>query len=72
MSNSSLMVIVAGANGQLGRAITERLLERVPADQVGASVRDQERARGLKERGVRVRRGDFIDPASLGHAFEGA
>jgi NAD(P)H dehydrogenase (quinone) len=66
------MIIVTGANGQLGRAVTERLLERIPAGQIGVSVRDPERARGLEEQGVRVRRGDFTDPASLAHAFEGA
>ena len=66
------MLIVTGANGQLGRAIVERLLERVPAAQIGVSVRDPEQARGLEERGIRVRRGDFADAASLAHAFEGA
>jgi uncharacterized protein YbjT (DUF2867 family) len=66
------MIIVTGANGKLGRAIVERLLERVPAEQIGASVRDPEKARGLKERGVRVRHGDFDDAATLAHAFEGA
>ena len=66
------MIIVTGANGQLGRAIAERLLERVPAEQIGVSVRNPEKARGLEERGIRVRRGDFDDAASLAHAFEGA
>lgn len=66
------MIIITGANGQLGRAVVERLLERVPAEQVGVSVRDPQKAQGLKERGVRVRRGDFDDTASLAHAFEGA
>jgi len=66
------MIIVTGANGQLGRAIAERLLERVPAAQIGVSVRDPEQARGLEERGIRVRRGDFADAASLAHTFEGA
>lgn len=66
------VIIITGANGQLGRAITERLLDHVPAAQVGVSVRDPRRARALEERGVRVRQGDFTDPTSLQHAFEGA
>lgn len=66
------MIIITGANGQLGRAITENLLELVPAGQIGVSVRDPEKARDLEGRGVRVRRGDFDDAASLDHAFEGA
>jgi NAD(P)H dehydrogenase (quinone) len=66
------MIIVTGANGKLGRAVVERLLDRVPAGRIGVSVRDPEKARGLEERGVRVRRGDFDDAASLADAFEGA
>lgn len=66
------MIVVTGGNGQLGRSVVERLLERVPAELVGVSVREPERAGELAERGVRVRRGDFADPASLAHAFEGA
>ena len=44
----------------------------VPAERIGVSVREPEKARELEERGVRVRRGDFDDPPSLAHAFEGA
>jgi uncharacterized protein YbjT (DUF2867 family) len=66
------MIIVTGATGQLGGRIVERLLTRVPAHQVGVSVRDPGKAPALAGRGVRVRPGSFADPASLGHAFEGA
>ncbi|MFC1416337.1 NmrA family NAD(P)-binding protein [Streptacidiphilus cavernicola] len=66
------MIIITGANGLLGRGIVEQLLVRVPADRIAVSVRDPERARGLRGLGVRVRRGDFAEPASLAHAFEGA
>ena len=66
------MIIVTGATGQLGAAITDRLVGRVPAVEVGVSVRDPEQARPLADRGVRVRHGDFDDPATLPHALEGA
>jgi NAD(P)H dehydrogenase (quinone) len=66
------MIVVTGATGQLGRQIVERLLTHVPAQQVGASVRDPGKARHLADQGVRVRHGDFADAASLAHAFEGA
>lgn len=66
------MIIVTGANGKLGRGVVEQLLARVPAEQVGVSVRDPEKAQGLKERGVRVRQGDFDNAVRLTHAFEGA
>lgn len=66
------MIIVTGATGQLGSRITDQLLERVPADQIGVSVREPAKAEGLVARGVRVRAGDFTDPDSLPYAFEGA
>lgn len=66
------MIIVTGATGQLGHAIVEKLVVRIPAKQVGVSVRDPKKAADLEAMGVRVRQGDFGDPASLLHAFEGA
>ncbi|WP_086853674.1 NmrA family NAD(P)-binding protein [Amycolatopsis kentuckyensis] len=66
------MIIVTGGTGKLGSQIAGRLLERVPAAELGVSVRDPRRAAELAGRGVRVRRGDFADPQSLAEAFEGA
>jgi len=66
------MIIVTGATGQLGRQIVEQLLTRVPADQVGLSVRDPKKAQPFADQGVRVRQGSFTDTDSLAHAFEGA
>jgi NAD(P)H dehydrogenase (quinone) len=66
------MIVVTGATGRLGSQVVHRLLERVPAETVGVSVRDPGAAASLARRGVRVRAGDFTDPASLRHAFEGA
>ncbi|WP_328498536.1 SDR family oxidoreductase [Streptomyces sp. NBC_00414] len=66
------MIIVTGATGQLGRQVVEQLLTRVPADRIGVSVRDPQRAKAFADRGVRVRQGSFTDSAGLVHAFEGA
>lgn len=66
------MIVISGATGQLGSQTVAALLDRVPAEQVGVSVRDPARAAGLAARGVRVRHGDYADPASLAAAFEGA
>ncbi|GAA3556374.1 NAD(P)H-binding protein [Amycolatopsis ultiminotia] len=66
------MIIVTGASGELGRAVVEDLLDHAPADRVAVSVRDPDKLADLRERGVRVRRGDFGEPASLEAAFEGA
>lgn len=66
------MIVVTGANGHLGSAIVERLLELVPAREIVASVRDPKKASALTERGVAVRKGDFAEPESLAGAFAGA
>lgn len=66
------MIIVTGASGQLGRAIVERLLGRLPASELGATARDPAKAKELEARGVRVRQADFEDPATLRDAFAGA
>ncbi|MFG1919153.1 NmrA family NAD(P)-binding protein [Micromonospora sp. NPDC048898] len=66
------MIVITGATGQLGSQIVDRLLDRVPAETVGVSVRDVTRAAALAARGVRVRAGDFTEPTTLRHAFEGA
>ncbi|MEO5852213.1 MAG: SDR family oxidoreductase [Nocardioides sp.] len=66
------MIVVTGATGRLGAQIVDRLLERVPADTVGVSVRDIGKAADLASRGVRVRAGDFTEPGTLDEAFEDA
>jgi NAD(P)H dehydrogenase (quinone) len=66
------VIVVTGAAGHIGRAIVQQLVARLPAGRVGASVRDTAKAADLAALGVRVRHGDFADPASLPHAFEGA
>jgi len=66
------MIIVTGATGTLGRQVVDQLLERVPATDIGVSVRDTTKAGDLEAQGVRVRAADFTRPETLEHAFEGA
>lgn len=66
------MIVVTGATGGLGGATVEHLLKRVPADEIGVSVRDTAKARHLADRGVRVRQGSYEDPAALRDSFAGA
>ncbi len=66
------MIVITGATGALNGATVEHLLERVPADQIGVSVRDTAKAQHFADRGVRVRRGSYEDPAALLDSFEGA
>ena len=66
------MIIVTGATGFLNGATVEHLLKLVPPERIGASVRDVAKAQHLADRGVRVRRGSYDDPAALLDSFEGA
>lgn len=66
------MIVVTGANGQLGRRVIDGLLHRLPAHQVVASVRDPAKATALAARGVEVRAGDFADLDALRVGFRGA
>ncbi|MDB6078047.1 MAG: NAD(P)-dependent oxidoreductase [Akkermansiaceae bacterium] len=71
-SSAQPFIVVTGATGLLGESIVRELLTRVRADRVGVSVRDSGTASALADLGVRVRQGNFEDPESLRHAFEGA
>jgi NAD(P)H dehydrogenase (quinone) len=66
------MIVITGATGVLNGATVEYLLQRIPADQIGVSVRDVAKAQHFADRGVRVRRGSYDDPAALLDSFEGA
>src|SRR3984957_5165071 len=66
------MIVITGATGALNGATVEHLLKRVPADQIGVSVRDTAKAQHFADRGVRVRRGSYADRAALLDSFEGA
>ncbi|MGZ9811154.1 SDR family oxidoreductase [Pseudoroseicyclus sp. H15] len=66
------MLIVTGATGQLGRKVVAHLRTLVPAERIGVSTRNPDEASDLAEAGIRVRRGNYDEPASLLHAWEGA
>jgi NAD(P)H dehydrogenase (quinone) len=66
------MIVITGATGALNGGTTEELLKRIPADRIGVSVRDVGKAQHFADRGVRVRRGSYDDPAAMRDAFEGA
>ena len=47
------MILVTGANGQLGRAVVDHLLDRLPANQIAVSVREPAKAADLAQRACR-------------------
>lgn len=66
-----MKILVTGATGKLGAKVVETLLKSVPANQLAVSVRNPEKAEGLRARGVEVRQGDFDRPETLDTAFTG-
>lgn len=65
------MIAITGASGQLGRLVINQLLEKLPADQIVAVVRNPQAAADLHALGVNVRKGDYDDSTSLKEAFKG-
>ncbi len=66
-----MKVAVTGSTGQLGNLVIEKLLERTSAENIIAVARNTEKAKGLTEKGVEVRHGDYDNAASLEKAFNG-
>jgi NAD(P)H dehydrogenase (quinone) len=71
MGETQMKLLVTGATGKLGSKIVEILLETIPASQIAVSVRNPEKAEGLRAKGVEVRHGDFNQPETLDSAFAG-
>lgn len=66
------MILITGATGHLGGIVIDTLLRNnVPAEQIAALVRDENKAAGLKERGINIRIGDYDDKPSLDKAMKG-
>ncbi|MFJ7158432.1 SDR family oxidoreductase [Streptomyces sp. NPDC101118] len=64
-----MSIVVTGATGALGRLVIDELLDRVPAGEIAAVVRDEAKAAGLAARGVELRVADYDRPESLAGAF---
>lgn len=66
------MILITGATGKLGGKVIETLLSKnVPANQIAALVRDENKAAGLKEQGINICIGDYDDKTSLNEAMKG-
>ncbi|MFJ1958770.1 SDR family oxidoreductase [Streptomyces microflavus] len=64
-----MSIVVTGATGQLGQLVVEGLLKKVPADQIAAAIRNEEKAAPLAARGVQIRIADYDQPDTLTTAF---
>jgi NAD(P)H dehydrogenase (quinone) len=64
-------ILVTGATGQLGKAVTESLLKKTSASNIHILVRDADKAAAFKAQGVTVHVSDYSNYASLVSAFKG-
>ncbi|MFI2909728.1 SDR family oxidoreductase [Streptomyces sp. PDY-4] len=64
-----MSIVVTGATGHLGRHVVAQLLEKVPAEQITAVVRDAEKAAGFAGRGVRIAVADYNAPETFDGLF---
>jgi NAD(P)H dehydrogenase (quinone) len=64
-----MSIVVTGATGHLGRHVVEQLLEKVPAGQITAVVRDEAKGADFAARGVKLAVADYNTPASFDGLF---
>lgn len=67
-----MTIVISGASGQLGRRVTELLLDRLDPSELVLVTRSPAQLEDAVERGARVREGDFDEPAGLADALRGA
>lgn len=66
------MLVITGATGQLGRLVIASLLQKVPAGNIVATVRNVDKAKDIAALGVQVRQADYSSASSWADALEGA
>jgi NAD(P)H dehydrogenase (quinone) len=64
-----MSIVVTGATGHLGRHVVTQLLEKVPAEQITAVVRDEAKAADLAARGVTLAVADYNSPETFDALF---
>lgn len=65
------MILVTASTGQLGTAVVNELLEKIPASEIAVLARDAQKAQAFADKGISVRIGDYKNYASLVAAFQG-
>ncbi|GGB66502.1 NAD(P)-dependent oxidoreductase [Flavobacterium suaedae] len=66
-----IMILITGATGHLGNKVIENLLKSVPASEIKALARDEQKAANLKEKGVTIATGDYENIPALDNAMKG-
>ena len=65
------MIFIAAATSQLGNLVIQSLLEKIPASQIIAGVRDTNKAQNLSDKGITLRIANYNDPDGLERALLG-
>jgi NAD(P)H dehydrogenase (quinone) len=65
------MILITGANGHMGKGTIDFLLKKKPGVQIRALVRSEEKGAELKNMGVELSIGDYLDYNSLLNAMNG-
>ncbi|MBU2915717.1 SDR family oxidoreductase [Reichenbachiella agariperforans] len=60
-----MQILVTGTTGNLGRSVIETLLKNIPAQNISAFVREEEKILELKAKGINVFRGDYDNVSTL-------
>lgn len=66
-----MKILITGATGNLGRATIDFLSEKTDVANISALVRNLDKADHLKAKGVQLRTGDYENPVSFIHSFDG-
>ncbi|AIQ52651.1 NmrA family transcriptional regulator [Paenibacillus sp. FSL R7-0331] len=66
-----MRIMITGATGQLGGLIIENLLQKLPAGNLVAGVRNLSKAAWLRQSGIEIRHTDYDLPESLETSFAG-
>ncbi|MGW3119234.1 SDR family oxidoreductase [Streptomyces sp. NPDC001107] len=64
-----MSIVVTGSTGHLGRHVVEQLLEKVPAEQITAVVRDEAKGADYAARGVKLAVADYNAPETFDSLF---
>ena len=66
-----MKIAITGATGQLGQLVIQHLVQKIPAEQIVALVRDLNKAQNLKDQGIELRHFDYDQPDTLAAALNG-
>ncbi|HET8865491.1 MAG TPA: SDR family oxidoreductase [Gracilimonas sp.] len=65
------MILITGANGNLGTKTINFLLDKKPDAEIAGLVRSEEKGAELKKKGVEIRIGDYTDYPSIEDTLQG-